>query len=84
MLYYFKSDKTKDMRNFNMIILASAQIRMQCYDVLVKKKTPMNKIPPYVTSKQPFILEIENETRLYVLAAKSQFDLEEWFTAIYA
>ena len=52
--------------------------------MLVKKKTPMNKIPPYVTSKQPYILEIENETRLYVLAAKSQFDLEEWFTAIYA
>lgn len=54
------------------------------YDQLVDKKTPFAKIPPYVTKQQPFILVIENETRQYVLSAKSKFDLEEWFTAIYA
>ena len=54
------------------------------YKILIDKKTPFSKIPPYVTVKQPFILEIENETRKYVLLAKSKFDLEEWFTAIYA
>jgi hypothetical protein len=54
------------------------------YDVLLEKKTPLSKVPAYVTKKQPYILEIENETRKYVLASKSQFDLEEWFTAIYA
>ena len=30
------------------------------------------------------MLEIENESRKYVLSAKSHFDLEEWFNAIYA
>jgi hypothetical protein len=34
--------------------------------------------------KNPYILEIENETRKYVLAAKSHFDLEEWCRAIQA
>jgi len=29
-------------------------------------------------------LEIENESRPFVLQAKSHFDLEEWFNAIYA
>lgn len=38
----------------------------------------------YVTKEHPYVLEIDNETRKYVLAAKSHFDLEEWFTAIYA
>jgi len=71
-------------KNFNLIILSSAHIRMLNYKILIDKKTPFSKIPPYVTVKQPFILEIENETRKYVLLAKSKFDLEEWFTAIYA
>jgi len=44
------------------------------------------KLPPYIKNrdKSYYILEIENESRPYVLAAKSHFDLEEWFNAIYA
>ena len=56
---------------------------MLCFDILSKKQPP-TKMPAYLTKANPYILEIENETRKYVLAAKSQFDLEEWFTAIYA
>lgn len=41
-------------------------------------------IPPYINKNQHFILEIENNTRKYVLAAKSLFDLHEWYKAIYA
>lgn len=75
---YFKEDK-----NFNLIILSSAQIRMLDYDFL-SKRNPRPNMPQYLNSKQPFILEIENETRKYVLAAKSLFDLQEWYKAIYA
>jgi hypothetical protein len=53
------------------------------YDFL-SKRNPRPNMPPYLNSKQPFILEIENETRKYVLAAKSLFDLQEWYKAIYA
>jgi len=70
-------------KNFNLIILSSAQIRMLDYDFL-SKRNPRPNMPPYLNSKQPFILEIENETRKYVLAAKSLFDLQEWYKAIYA
>lgn len=38
----------------------------------------------YVTKSHPYILEIDNQTRKYVLAAKTHFDLEEWFFAIQA
>lgn len=41
-------------------------------------------IPPYLNKQQPYILEIENKTRKYVLAAKSLFDLDEWCKAIYS
>jgi hypothetical protein len=37
-----------------------------------------------VNKSQPYILEIENETRKYVLAAKSRFDLDEWCWAIHS
>lgn len=36
----------------------------------------------YVTKEHPYVLEIDNETRKYVLASKSHFDLEEWYSAI--
>ena len=57
---------------------------MFCYDMLLQRKTSYAKLPSYLTKQQPYILEIENESRKFVLAAKSQFDLEEWYTAIYA
>lgn len=43
---------------------------MLCWDVLTKKN-PQAKLPGYLNKQNPFILEIENETRKYVLAAKS-------------
>jgi hypothetical protein len=50
----------------------------------LSKRNPRPNMPPYLNKQQPFILEIENETRKYVLAAKSLFDLQEWYKAIYA
>lgn len=44
----------------------------------------MPSLPPYLNKNQPFILEIENETRKYVLAARSLFDVQEWAKAIYS
>ena len=42
-------------------------------------------LPPYLKDKKSYyVLEIENESRKYVLSAKSHFDLMEWFNAIYA
>lgn len=70
-------------KNFNLIILSSAQIRMLDFDFL-SKRNPKPNMPTYLNKQQPFILEIENETRKYVLAAKSLFDLQEWYKAIYA
>lgn len=49
------------------------------FEVLHKLKVQM---PPYLTKKQPYILEITNESRRFVLLAKSQFDMEEWYKAI--
>lgn len=81
-LYYFKSEKNKD-KNFNLIILLDAHIRLLDFDTL-SKRNPKPFIPDYLNKQQPFILEIENETRKYVLAAKSLFDLQEWGKAIYS
>lgn len=50
----------------------------------LSKRNPRPNMPPYLNKQQPYILEIENETRKYVLAAKSLFDLQEWYKAIYA
>ena len=48
------------------------------------QQDPSN-LPSYIKNKQSYhVLEIENESRKYVLSAKSHFDLEEWFNAIYA
>ena len=46
----------------------------------------IDKLPPYIKDRNSsyFILEIENESRPFVLQAKSHFDLEEWFNAIFA
>ena len=82
---YFTSNRKRTVRlnqlltfsedkNFNLIILSSAQIRMLDFDFL-SKRNPRPNMPPYLNKQQPFILEIENETRKYVLAAKSLFDL---------
>ncbi len=70
-------------KNFNMIILSKSEIRMQIYEELIKK-VPMPKLPPYLNKKNPFIIQITNETRHYILAAKTEFDCREWFTAISA
>ena len=44
-----------------------------------------NHLPSYLKNeKSYYMLEIENESRKYILKAKSHFDLEEWFNAIYA
>jgi hypothetical protein len=61
-------------KNFNLIILLDAHIRLLDFDAL-SKRTPKPFIPEYLNKTQPYILEIENETRKYVLAAKSLFDL---------
>jgi hypothetical protein len=39
-------------------------------------------LPEYLTSKQPYLIEIENQSRKYVLAAKSAQDQYQWFIAI--
>ena len=75
--------KVLEDKNFNMIILSKSEIRMQIYEELIKK-VPMPKLPPYLTKKNPFIIQITNETRHYILAAKTEFDCREWFTAISA
>jgi hypothetical protein len=41
-------------------------------------------MPSYLDKKRPFVLVLENETRKYVIEAKSRFDLEEWTKAIYS
>ena len=46
----------------------------------------IEKLPAYIKDRNSsyYILEIENESRPFVLQAKSHFDLEEWFNAIFA
>ena len=43
-------------------------------------------LPSYIKNRNSsyYYLEIENESRPFVLQAKSHFDLEEWFNAIFA
>lgn len=65
-----------------MIILTKAEISIKIYDELIKK-VPIPTLPSYL-KKNPFILQITNETRSYILSAKSRFDLIEWYAAIYA
>lgn len=50
----------------------------------LSKKNPKPYMPEYLNKNQPYILEIENITRKYVIAAKSLFDLTEWYKAISA
>lgn len=66
-----------------MIILLDAHIRLLDLESLSKRQ-PKAYMPDYLNKSQPYILEIENETRKYVLAAKSLFDLQEWGKAIYS
>jgi hypothetical protein len=49
------------------------------FEVLSKLKL---QLPSYLTKRQPYILEITNESRRFVLLAKSQFDMTEWYKAI--
>ena len=46
----------------------------------------IEKLPSYITDRNSsyFIIEIENASDKFVLRAKSHFDLQEWFNAIYA
>ena len=81
-LYYYKSERTKE-QIFTCIILSNADIRMYSSDSPV---AAIEKLPSYIKNRNSsyYILEIENESRPFVLQAKSHFDLEEWFNAIYA
>ena len=82
-LYYYKADKSKEA-SITCIILSNANIRMYSSSQSVPAH---KKLPAYIEqlgSKSYYILEIENDSRTYVLQAKSHFDLEEWFNAIFA
>ena len=68
---------------FTCIILSNADIRV----ISSESRSPPDPstLPSYLKDKKTYyVLEIENESRKYVLAAKSHFDLMEWFNAIYA
>ena len=68
---------------FTCIILSNADIRV----ISSESRSPPDPstLPPYLKDKKSYyVLEIENESRKYVLSAKSHFDLMEWFNAIYA
>ena len=80
-LYYYKSERTKD-QIFTCIILSNADIRMYSSEV----DNGLTNLPSYISNKNSsyYYLEIENESRPFVLQAKSHFDLEEWFNAIFA
>ena len=68
---------------FTCIILSNADIRM--YSSESKEGSPNDKLPSYINRNSSYyILEIVNESRSFVLRAKSNFDLEEWFNAIFA
>ena len=76
--YNFAEDKV-----FTCIILSNADIRV----ISSESRSPPDPstLPSYLKDKKTYyVLEIENESRKYVLAAKSHFDLMEWFNAIYA
>jgi len=68
---------------FTCIILSNADIRMYSSE---SPTAAIEKLPSYIKNwnQQYYILEIENESRPFVLQAKSHFDLEEWFNAIFA
>jgi len=65
-----------------LIILKDAHIRL--YSMDLQKPTPGKGFPTYFNGQNQYILEIQNETRKFVLAAKSHYDLEEWCRAIQA
>ena len=81
-LYYYKSGRTKEQM-FTCIILSNADIRMYSSE---SPTAAIDTLPSYIKDRNSsyFVLEIENESRLFVMRAKSHFDLEEWFNAIYA
>ena len=66
-----------------MIKLENARMRMFSME-LQKPTADNNKFPVYFNKSNPYLLEIEDDTRKYTLAAKSHFDLEEWCRAIQA
>ena len=76
--FHFIEDKV-----FTCIILSNADIRV----ISSESRSPPDPstLPAYLKDKKSYyVLEIENESRKYVLSAKSHFDLMEWFNAIYA
>ena len=76
--FNFTEDKV-----FTCIILSNADIRV----ISSESRSPPDPstLPTYLKDKKSYyVLEIENESRKYVLSAKSHFDLMEWFNAIYA
>lgn len=81
-LYYYKSERTKE-QIFTCIILSNADIRMYSSE---SATAAIEELPSYIKDRNSsyYILEIVNETRPFVLQAKSHFDLEEWFNAIFA
>ena len=69
------------LKNFNIIMLTNSTIRMLNYEVLSKLRQQPH-YPIYLNKNSPYILEIKNDTRKYVLRALSEFDLIEWYKAI--
>ena len=66
-----------------MIKLENANIRM----FSMKKEKPtqdLNRFPAYFNSKNPYLLDIEDDTRKYTFSSKSHFDCGEWYLAIMA
>jgi hypothetical protein len=62
--------------------LTEATIKLFDYDTLMKRR-PLPVLPPWLSKSRPHVLEIENPTRKYILSAKSLFDLQEWYKAIF-
>lgn len=65
-LFYFKSERNKE--SYNLVVLLNATIKMFDFETLKNKQI---LLPSYLNKSTPFILEIQNATRKYVLAAKS-------------
>ena len=57
-------------------------MRLLDYDLITAKNNPKS-LPTWFNKSRPYILEIINSTRKYILSAKSRADVSEWYKAIY-
>lgn len=70
--------------NFNLIILTGATVRLLDYDLITaNNRNSTRALPTWFNKSRPYVLEIENSTRKYILSAKSRADVYEWYKAIY-